>query len=67
MPPIPVAAPSTGMTCDGWLWLSWATARPSTHTVDLGEVDDPGVLARAQHHVAGFGGQVLLEHRALLL
>ena len=28
MPPMPVAAPSTGMTWLGWLWLSWAKMMP---------------------------------------
>ncbi len=28
MPPMPVAAPSTGMTWLGWLWLSWAMMTP---------------------------------------
>src|SRR5271165_183596 len=28
IPPTPVAAPSNGTTCDGWLWLSCATTTP---------------------------------------
>ena len=28
MPPMPVAAPSTGMTWLGWLWDSWARMIP---------------------------------------
>ena len=63
MPPMPVAAPSTGTTCEGWLWLSCADDEaPPLPVPGLGEAHDAGVLARAEHDVRRLGRQVRLEH-----
>ncbi len=58
---MPVAAPSTGSSCEGWLWLSCATTRVQPPPVPAAEVDDPGVLPGTEHHVGGERRQEALQ------
>ena len=68
MPPMPVAAPSTGMTWLGWLWLSWAMTMPQRRPSCSPKSMMPGVLHRPEDDVAAASvGRCSLRCGRLLL